>query len=229
MTRWVLRAAFGFALGLGLTLLPEVAADDPKPEEKKSDGKSGTITTEKAKAPDWSAYTFVADVVGEVVKVTDGAVTIRVTWMVPTGSPNRRPPLSANHRHFHNPFMPARPSNVRLVPHHHDYELEFVPESLVRVKTLPTKTDENGKKVNYTEKEREELKTPAGVVGYAASKLDLTPGTIVEVYVIRDKNIPTAKATEDDLRVKYVVILGKDPNPPKDIASPPKTDTKKKN
>ena len=57
---------------------------------------------------------------------------------------------------------------------------------------------------------------------------DLTPGTIVEVVLIRDRTIPAAKATEDDLRIKYVVIQGRDPNPPKDITNP-KTDPKKKN
>src|SRR5262245_37155070 len=124
MTRRVLRLVFGFSLSLGLSILPEVSADDPKPDEKQQEGKPAT---EKAKAPDWSGYTFVADVVGEVVKVTDSAVTIRVTWMVPVGTTNnRRPPLSANHRHFHNPYMPARSPQVKLQPQHHDYELEFV-------------------------------------------------------------------------------------------------------
>jgi hypothetical protein len=48
------------------------------------------------------------------------------------------------------------------------------------------------------------------------------------VILIRDKSIPAAKATEDDLRIKYAIVLGKDPHPPKDIANAEKTDPKKK-
>ena len=103
---------------------------------------------------------------------------------------------------------------------HHDYELEFVPESLVRAKTLPPKTNDSGKRVDYTQKELDELRAPEGAPSYAASSADLVPGSIVEVRMIRDKSITAAKATEDDLRVKYAIILGKDPNPPKDISNP---------
>jgi hypothetical protein len=64
------------------------------------------------------------------------------------------------------------------------------------------------------------------VPAYAASRADVTPATYLEVYLVREKAIPVAKATEDDLRIKYAFILGKDPNPPKDIGGPEK---KKKN
>ena len=55
------------------------------------------------------------------------------------------------------------------------------------------------------------------------------PGTIAEVWVVRDKSISAAKATENDLRVKYALILGADPNPPKDIEKQNTNPPKKKN
>src|SRR5262249_52505314 len=157
------------------------------------------------------------EVVGEIVKADESKLTLRVTWYVPqNGNNNKRPPLhQANGNNVRNPYgqNKNRPNSKEQ---HHDYELEFVPESLVRMKTLPPKLDENGKRVDYTQKEIDALRTPDGVPSYAASVADLTPGTIVDVRMVRDKSIPVAKMTEGDLRVKYAIILGKDPNPPKD-------------
>ncbi|AWM41516.1 hypothetical protein GobsT_74310 [Gemmata obscuriglobus] len=213
-----MRAFATLALGLGAFTLP-VLAEDSKP-----------------KPSDWSGYVFVADVVGEVVKADDKSVTLRITWFEPqarTGnSRNGRPGLSQNNRNFRNPYSQNmnRPnqSKTQLKEQHHDYELEYVSESLVRSKTLPVKLDEKGKKIPHNQKEIDELRAPGGFPGYAANRSDLTPGTIVEVYLIRDKSVPAAKAGEDDLRVKYAVILGRDPNPPKDIGSGDKNKDKKK-
>ncbi|MDY3562673.1 hypothetical protein R5W23_004147 [Gemmata sp. JC673] len=215
-----MRAFAALALGLGAVTLP-VLAEDPKP-----------------KPSNWSGYVFVADVVGEVVKADDKSVTLRITWFEAQNGNNRnsRPRLSQNNRNFRNPYSQNmnRPnqSRTQLKEQHHDYELEYVPESLVRVKTLPVKLDDKGKKVPHDQKEINELRAPGGFPGYAANRSDLTPGTIVEVHLIRDKSVPAAKAGEDDLRVKYAVILGRDPNPPKDIGSgdkDKKKDEKKKN
>ncbi|HJZ56237.1 MAG TPA: hypothetical protein VKE74_14820 [Gemmataceae bacterium] len=224
MMRRMATVGLGLVLGLG-SILSQAAADDPKPDDKtdsKSDTKSDTKPTPPMtiKAPDFSNYTNVADVVGEVIKSNDKAITLRVTWMVAQPSKSR-PRLSANNRNFQNPYSSGRNNHPQLKQEHHDYELEYVPESLVRIKTLPPKFDDNGKKTFYSAKEMDELRQPYTAPGYSASKGDLTPGTIVEVHVIRDKSIPAAKASEDDLRLKYVVILGHDPHPPKDT-SPPK-------
>ncbi len=171
---------------------------------------------DKSKAPDWSKYTQVTDLVGEVQSADEKKLTLRVTWYETQvqGGNNRRPPLTGNNRNFRNPYAPNmnRPK-VTVKERHHDYVLEFLPESLVRTKTLPPKYDEKNRRVNYTAKELQELRSPPGVVGYAASVNDLRPGTVVEVWLVRDKNIPAAKVTEDDLRVKYVLILSSEPNP----------------
>jgi len=202
-------------LGYVLAFVPVLSAADPP------------------KGPDFSKYAYVADVVGEIVKADDKKLTLRVTWNVTqTQGGGGRPRLSGNNRNFHNPYaMRGNQPRVTVKQEHHDYELEYVPESVVRTKVLPPKLDEKGKRVNYTTKELEELRGPASLPAYAASTSDLTPGTIVDVVIIRDKSVPAAKATEDDLRVKWAVILSHDQNPPKDIAGSKdsKADPKKKN
>lgn len=169
------------------------------------------------KVPDWTGVVTVSDVVGEVVKADDKGLTLRVTWYEAQGggsggSRGRRPSLSANNRNFHNPYSMMRRSSSGSRPQvkeaHHDYEFEYLPQSLVRHKTQPPKLDEKGRRVPYTDKESHDLRQPAGVPGYAATKADVTPGTIVEVILVRDKTVSAAKATEDDLRLKYVYLLG---------------------
>ncbi|HEY1190482.1 MAG TPA: hypothetical protein VGE74_22810, partial [Gemmata sp.] len=169
MSRVAMRAVAALALGLGAVTLPLLAEDS----------KSTNPPPVKA---DWSGYVFVADVVGEVVKADDSSVTLRITWFEPqakngNNKNNSRPRLSQNNRNFRNPFAPnmnrSRQPQVQMKEQHHDYVLEYVPESLVRTKTLPPKLDEKGKKVPHTQKEIEELRAPGGVTGYAASRSDL--------------------------------------------------------
>ncbi|QJW97459.1 hypothetical protein [Frigoriglobus tundricola] len=217
MRRVVLRGVFAFTLTLALVALP-VAADDTSPSKSKAPTKEPV-----AKAPTFPGYIFVTEAVGEVVKANDTTVTLRVTWYTVQQSRtgNNRVNLSSRSRNYHNPFArTTRPAHV--VEHHQDYNLDYLPQSLVRTRTLPAKTDETGKRVPHTQKEIDELRAPDGAPAYASSKLDVTPGTYLEVYLIRDKNIPDEKATDADLRIKYAFVLGKDPNPPKDIASPGK-------
>jgi hypothetical protein len=206
----IVRTISTVSLGYALALLPVLSAAD--------DEKQPSSAT--AKAPDWSGYRFVGDVVGEIVKADDKKLVLRVTWFEPQaqagGKNNRRPQLSQNNRNFRNPYAPNqnRPNNqqrANVKEQHHDYELEFVPESLVRTKSMPQKYDDNGKRVAHTQKEIDELRAPPGVTGYAASPADLVPGAIVEVILVRDKSIPASKATEDDLRVEYAIILGPQP------------------
>ncbi|MBA4062265.1 MAG: hypothetical protein C0501_00900 [Isosphaera sp.] len=218
----VARVVATVALGCALTLSPGLAADEKPASPAKEP---------PAKPTDWSRYVVVGDVVGEVVKADDKKLTLRVTWFVQevkggnknNNNNNRRPPLGQNNRNFKggNNRPPQQPQ-VTVKEQHHDYEIEYVPESLVRTKLLPLKTDDKGKRVNHTQKELDALRAPPGAPWYAASPADLEPGHIVEVIFVREKTIPAAKATEDDLRVKYAIILGKD-------STPPVEDKKKKN
>ncbi len=218
MRRVALRAGTAFVLGLGLIALP-VGAESPKDDP--------------AKAPTFPGYVFVADAVGEVIKADDSSVTLRITWLEPQAKNNGRRNLNGNHRNFQNPFQPHvnRSNQPKLHQVHHDYDLAYLPQSLVRTRTMPPKTDETGKKVPHTQKEIDELRAPDGAPAYAASKSDVTPGTILEVYLIRDAKVAAEKATDADLRIKYAFTMGKSPNPSKDAASggSTKADPKKKN
>jgi hypothetical protein len=202
----------GFVAGLGCLA---VAAGTP-----------GAAAADNEKVPDWTGVVTVSDVVGEVVKADDKGLTLRVTWYEAQGgggaNRGRRPSLSANHRNFHNPYQMHRSSGSRpqVKQAHHDYVLEYLPQSLVRHKTQPPKLDDKGRRVPYTDKESHDLRQPAGVPGYAATKADVTPGMIVDVILVRDKTISAAKATEDDLRLKYVYLLGHAKDAPSPSPSP---------
>lgn len=213
--RRILQTGFGLALGL-TALMPAAPAED----EKSGSLATKPATEEKGKAPDFSSYKYVTTVWGEVVKSNESNVTLRIYWeaLVKTPTGNHRPSLHSTTQHHHNPYATRRP-NTQLKWEHHDYTIPFVPESLVRTKTLPPKYDLEGKKVAYTEAELDALKVPYSAAGYQASKSDLTPGTVVQMSVIRDKTIPIASVKDSDLRVKYAVIWGHDPNPPKDLAT----------
>lgn len=103
--------------------------------------------------------------------------------------------------------------------------LTFAEAGLVRWKAMPPKLDEKGKRVPYTEKEKQESKLPKGFPGYAAERADLKAGMLVEVTMVRPKDIPAAKAALQDLQVKHVVIAGTAPTPPEPKKKP---DEKKK-
>src|SRR5205807_451829 len=107
------------------------------------------------------------------------------------GNKNTRPNLHTNPRNFMNPFATNRnrPANVQFKEMHHDYELDYLPQSLVRTRTLPPKLDDKGKKLAYTQKELDEVRAPAGVTGYAANRGDVVPGTFLEVFLLRDKTV----------------------------------------
>jgi hypothetical protein len=180
-------------LGLGLAAL--AAADDKKPAEKKPDPPKA----------DWSAFASAGEVSGEVVKAEEEELTLRVYWQ----APGKRPSL----------FRPQAPKDKYT-----DYRLKFADASLVRWKTLPPKgTDEKGKPIPFTEKERAERRKPSGAPGYAAERGDLQPGHRVDVTLVRPKEVPADKAVVQDLRVKYAVITGGESK-----AAPPEKDKKKK-
>jgi hypothetical protein len=180
MTQRIVNYGFTIALGLALVVLPAaiIAADDAKTPDKEP----------PTKAPDFSKYKLVKVLESvEVVKADDKKVTVKVSYTV--FKPNANPKLPGTN-----------------VPMKKDVDYSFLPESLVRTKILPPKTDDNGKKVEYTVKEKAALKVPKDVVGYAANVSDLVAGSTVDIILVRDKSIPDAKATDDDLRIKYAII-----------------------
>lgn len=197
MNRVMLSLGFTLVMGLGIGTMPSGvrAADDVK----------------ETPAPDWSKYTTVSEVTGELVKADDKKITLRLPYVAIRGQQNKFPPLSQY------PVAPPVAPAKNLMNANHDYEIQMIPESLVRTLTLPSKLDANGKKVSYTEKEKEALKTPKGVKGYAASISDLTAGSTVNVILIRDKSLNADKVTDNDLRVKFAII-----QTPASSTTPPK-------
>ncbi len=140
--------------------------------------------------PDYSKYKFVKEMSGEVVTADDKKITIRVKGTINANKGKGAP----------------RPVEV-----HKDYDYDLIPESLVRIDTLPVKKDDKGKKVAYTQAEKDALKLPPGVKGYAATIADLAAGKTVNLILIRDKSISDDKATESDLRVKFAIIQTQPP------------------
>ena len=207
MTRLGRRIGFGLALGLGMLALPRAGAD----ETKSTGGSSSSGTT--TNRVDWSGYVRVMEITAEVVKADENSVTLRVSWLAPRGQRVSRPHLHFNHGMIYN--TPGRQRPPQMTVHHHDYTLPYAPDGGVRTKALPPKLDGDGKRVAYTQEEREALRTPLNAPGYAAAKSDLTPGKIVDVTIVRDKKIAAEKVTEADLMIKYAMIIGQDPNPPK--------------
>jgi hypothetical protein len=184
MSRFLTRFAAVAVVGLGFAAL--AADDDKKADEKKSD-----------KGPDWSAYATVGEPVrGEVVKADDKGLTLRISWLT-AGKGGAK----------HQMFRPKNPNEK-----HTDYQLTYAEEGMVRWKTLPDKgTDDKGKPVKYTDKERSELRKPTSAPGYSAERGDLKPGTLVDVTLVRPREIAADKAKLEDLKVKYAVIVGTDP------------------
>jgi hypothetical protein len=231
MRRLLLRTGAAFVLGLGMMAVSParpLTAQDTKPDTKSPDTKPTTETpTAKPTKPTFPGYVFVTEAMGEVVTADENSVKLRITWYTQQQAKNAKgQPLTGNAGNYSNPFAPNRnhpkqqQPQMRVVEQHKDYVLEYLPQSLVRLHQLPPKKDDKGLKVEYTQKELETEKVP-GVVGFRAERSDVVPGTYLEVFLIRDKTIPEAKATDGDLRIKYAVIWGKDPNPPKDTGTPP--------
>lgn len=174
-----------------------LAADDKK-AEKKPETKEPKPAA--AKAPDFSAYSTAETVTATVVSAGEDGVTVRVSW----------PALK-------NPNAIIRRSSKRLPnlkEEHTDIEFKYADGGYTRWKKLPPKIDGDGKKVSYSVKEMEELRKPLGVTGYAADKSEVKAGAIVELHLLRPKEIKAEKATTEDLVIKVALIVGEAEKPP---------------
>lgn len=221
MSRFVSRIAVAAVLGGSLLAAPARAADSTPP-------------VVPLRAPDWSSYSTVGELVGEVIKLDDAGFTLRVVWATAVPSRSGRGRSSMRMGRSHNPLSMIRRmarNNSRppkIQQHHQDLQFVFAESGLVRWKSPPPKLDDNGKKIPYSPKEQEALKQPPGVTGWAAERTDLQVGHVVEVVLVKPKSVPSSKATLSDLRVKYAVILGTDPHPPAAGGGAKKANAKKK-
>jgi hypothetical protein len=180
-----------------------VAATALSADDKKTD-----------KPADWSKFAAAGTVVGEVVSADDAGFTLRISWKTP-GSGGLR--------------GRSRGRAVQGKEQHEDFELKYADGGLARLKALPVRIDEKGKKLPPTAAEKEARRKPAGVPGYSLDRTDLTPGMIAEVTLVRSRDVPASKATADDLVVKYAMVIGESPVPPKvDRDAKKKMEEKKK-
>ncbi len=150
-------------------------------DEKKDDKKPAA-----AGKIDWGEYVDYTEAAGTVAKLGEAGFTLKVSQLYASGS-SRRPRLR------------VRAETI---------DLTFHDAGLVRWAKPPPRPDAKGKKVPYSEAELKALKQPAGAPGYAADRADLQARMAVTVVVMRPKNIPADGLTEQDYRVKYVVLLG---------------------
>ena len=136
----------------------------------------------ESKAPDFSGWLkYGKPVVGEVAKFDDNGILLKVL----TG------------------FSGGKPKYEKMQFVLHD-------DGLVRWKKLPPRTDDKGKRLPYSSKELEDLRSPRGAPGFAADHADLKPGYVIELTMVRPREKPPSKVDFQDLRVQYAVILTED-------------------
>ena len=137
------------------------------------------------------------------------SIKLRVYWdqakkgSTSNGNRNRRPSLSGGHgRSNYNPLQQAmrQAKNVKIVHEHHDYDVGYFPDTGVHGKVRSSSADSPATKT-------------------AATPMDLTPGTIVQALLIRDKSIPLKDLKETDLKVKSLTAMGQNPNYKGDTAT----------
>ncbi len=177
MAGWLTRVGCGAVLGCGLAALPLATAQDEK--------KAAVAKEPPAKAPTWSDYARDEVVVTAPVETADeNGVTIQTIKLSKSGGGRGK--------------VKAEPDEKTFT---------YTPDGMVRWKKLPAKTDDSGKKSDYTEAEREKRRQPLGVPGYSADRGDLHAGQTVELHLVRPKSVPKEKAAETDFQIKYVLIL----------------------
>jgi hypothetical protein len=154
------------------------ADDEKKPKEEKK----------PVAKIDWSAWVDHGTFVGEVTRIEkDGSFTV-------TQKTKQM-----------QPAQPGRQATMKTIST--KKQMSYSEEGMLRVKDLPPKLNEKGKKVPYTAEEMKQLKSPAGTPGYATERSSLTVGQIVEVTLVRPKSVKPAEVAPQDLRVKWAVIL----------------------
>lgn len=97
-----------------------------------------------------------------------------------------------------------------------EHTLTLHPDALVRWSKQPERKDDKGKPKPFTSAELTRLRAPAGAPGYAGEKTELAPGQTVELTLLVPNKVSPEEMTEQDYRIKWVVIQGAPPDP-KDV------------
>ena len=165
-----------------------VAADDPAPP--------------LPKLPKFKDYTALPDVVrGKVKSAKDDKLTVLV------------PEYSLSRSGFSS--RSRRPPTVKEKEVEHTLTLH--PDALVRWSKKPDRKDDKGKSKPYTPAELKLLMAPVGAPGILGDKTELAAGQTVELVLLVPNKVPADEFTDQDYRIKWVVIQGTPPDP-KDVA-----------
>jgi hypothetical protein len=171
---------------------------------------------------DWSKFVTVSTITAEVRSVDGDSVKLRVYWMAHgsggngngngnnnnnnrnNNNNNRRPSLyhhSRNGRQQYNPLQRmvqmARSQQQNVHQEHHDYDVGYFADTRV-----------TGVK---------------GTDGAPATVASLTPGTVVNAFLVHDRSIALKDMKDSDLRVRSIASLGHNPHYKADASNnPPK-------
>jgi hypothetical protein len=179
------------------------------------------------------------DIVGEITKVDDKSITVRVTWYTQAPAKNARNQYGNWHRgttsrnsnqmYQHMIQMQqqmarqaARAANTKSTVHHQDYTMNFTSDAQARIKHLPPKLDESGKKTFYTSDELQKLKGNPVVPGYMAEISQLKVGQLVEAHMV---HVPKQK----EQLVRWALILNENQGAQNGNNSPGGKSTSQKN
>lgn len=188
---------------------------------------SVALAADNASKTDWSQYVPFSTITAEVRQVDNNSVTVRVYWTEAevvrkdndrdndknknrNKNNNNRNNKNGknNNRNQPNPLQrliqQARNNQQRIEYHqeHHDYDLKYMADTSVTGK-VATSPDEKGKPM-------------------PATPMDLRPGMVVIVSIVRDKDIPAQEVKEKHLVARGITVVGMNPNYKRDPSDTPK-------
>ncbi|CAN5165607.1 hypothetical protein BH11PLA2_BH11PLA2_43060 [soil metagenome] len=200
MKRWLhkLSLAAGFSLAALTFDSTATAQDEKKPEMKKEAEKKGVDPKETEKKPekpakpfDWSKFPKHSEASGELVKITETAITLRNVV------PERQGPY-------------IRMKNI-------DVEYTWHEQGVARRDKAPKFTNDKGLDRPGTPDELQKLRKPIGVPGFAMDRSELKTGDLIKVELVRPTAIPPSKIKPEDLMIKYAFMMGENPKPTKPL------------
>ena len=216
MTRYILGLSGLMALFIGLSGGTK-AADEPKTKAI-DEPKTKPPAAPESTAP---SYITVGDIVGEVLKVDDKSITVRVTWYTTPpvkmpkggnngnwnhGSSGRNPQAMYQHQMMMQQKMQQQLAKAQskaasqAKEQHKDYVMDFATDAQARVKHLQPKLDDKGKQTNYSPDELQKLRGNPLVPGYIVELSMIKVGQIVEAHLVHAPK-------EKDFIVRWALIL----------------------
>jgi hypothetical protein len=149
-------------------------------------------------------YITVGDLEGEITKVSDTSITIRVNWEEPKIPQNGLKPAK-NAAQMQAEM--ARIANSKPLEKHKEYTMDFAVGAQARVQKLPPKLNADGKPVAYTPAEKQQLRGNPNIPGYKADLSELKVGQKIEAHVVKLPPAAANKDKPDEMFVRWALIL----------------------